>query len=187
MNQSIRQLNELPADRAEAELLKCCGSPRWASAMTEGRPYLKVDHLLERADNVWWSLSTEDWLEAFRSHPKIGEQKAAATPSAQAQEWSAQEQSGTHNSAADTIAALAEGNREYERRFGFIFIVCAAGKSSDEMLMILHSRLRNDPERELRIAAEEQRKITRLRLEKLLKVLESESEVQRHLARNFDR
>src|SRR5205814_3725114 len=105
---------------------------------------------------------------AFRAHPKIGEQKTAAAQSLQEQQWSAQEQSGVDAAPADTASQLAERNREYEERFGFIFIVCASGKSSDEMLGVLNSRLDNDPRTELRIASEEQRKISRLRLEKLL-------------------
>lgn len=168
MNQWINFVNELSADRAEAELLKCCGSTRWTREMTGARPFDNPDKLFAKADKIWWSLSQEDWLEAFRAHPKIGEKKAAAAQSTQAQEWSAEEQSGTENALADTMAALAAGNRDYERRFGFIFIVCATGKTSEEMLTVLNSRLQNDSETELRIAAEEQRKITRLRLEKLL-------------------
>jgi len=136
--------------------------------MTKARPFARVDQLLTKADSLWWSLSDEDWLEAFRAHPKIGERKAATNQSEQAQKWSAQEQADTHGAAAETKAALAEGNRHYEDRFGFIFIICASGKSAEEMLASLNYRLQNDPETELVIAAEEQRKITRLRLEKVL-------------------
>jgi OHCU decarboxylase len=161
-------LNELTSELAEAELLKCCGSRRWAQAMTRGRPCHSVAELLAKADSVWWSLSEEDWLEAFRAHPKIGEKKAAATQSTQAQHWSADEQSGTAGAAVATMKELANGNLEYERRFGFIYIVCATGKSSEEMLTIMKDRLQNDSQTELRNAAEEQRKITRLRLERLL-------------------
>ncbi len=164
----LDQLNSLSDTLAAAEFLKCCGSTRWARSMTSVRPFKSIDHLLTNADSVWWSLSEEDWLEAFRAHPKIGEKKAAAAQSVQAQSWSAQEQSGTQRAAANTIAALADGNREYEHRFGFIFIICATGKSSEEMLANLKMRLQNDAATELRLAAEEQRKITRLRLEKLL-------------------
>jgi OHCU decarboxylase len=160
-------LNELPPELAEAELLKCCGSRRWAQSMTRGRPFDSIAELLTKADGVWRSLSEEDWLETFRAHPKIGEKKAAASQSTQAQNWSADEQSGTVGAAAATIKELANANLEYERRFGFIYIVCATGKSSEEMLAILKERLENDPQTELRNAAEEQRKITRLRLEKL--------------------
>jgi OHCU decarboxylase len=166
---SLANLNSLSNSEAEAELLKCCGARNWARLMTAARPFANVDGLLTKADSIWWSLGSEDWLEAFRAHPKIGEKKAAAAQSAEARKWSAQEQSGIRNAAADTMAALAAGNRDYEQRFGFIFIVCASGKSSEEMLKMLKLRLQNDRETELRVAAEEQRKITRLRLEKLLK------------------
>jgi OHCU decarboxylase len=168
MNQSIDKLNELPADDAEAEFLKCCGSKVWAQSMTRLRPFHSLPELLTKAGSVWWSLSKEDWLEAFRAHPKIGEKKAAALQSAQARNWSADEQSGTASAAVETMKELANGNLEYEHRFGFIYIVCATGKSSEEMLAILKGRLENDPQTELRTAAEEQRKITCLRLEKLL-------------------
>src|SRR6266446_6813119 len=168
MNQSVNRLNESSANDAGAEYLKCCGSRRFASAMTAARPFANVDELLRKADSIWWSLSSEDWLEAFRAHPKIGEKKAAAAQSEEALQWSAQEQSGVNDAAATTMAALAAGNRDYEQRFGFIFIVCATGKSSEEMLAILQARLQNDAETEIAVAAEEQRKIMRLRLEKLL-------------------
>jgi len=136
--------------------------------MSDARPFKDADALLHKADSVWWSLSEEDWLEAFRAHPKIGEQRAATAQSEQARSWSAQEQSAIQDAATETKKALAARNREYEERFGFIFIVCATGKTSSEMLTILQERLPNDPALELRVAAEEQRKITRLRLEKLL-------------------
>jgi OHCU decarboxylase len=168
MNQSVNRLNEVSANNAEAEFLKCCGSQRWAQAMTAARPFHDLDELLAKADRAWWSLNEADWLEAFRAHPKIGEKKAAATQSAEAQKWSAQEQSGVAQASAATISELAERNQEYEDRFGFIFIVCASGKSSEEMLAIINDRIRNDTEIELRTAAAEQSKITRLRLEKLL-------------------
>lgn len=168
MNQSLQWLHELPADRAEAEFLKCCGSRNWARAMTAARPFQSADRLFDEADAIGGALSGQDWLEAFRAHPKIGEKKAASAQSAQAQKWSTQEQSGTEEALASTMAALAEGNRAYEQRFGFIFIVCATGKSSEEILAMLNGRLANEPGEELKVAAEEQRKITRLRLERLL-------------------
>ena len=136
--------------------------------MTSARPFSNVDDLLAKADSVWWSLDNQDWLEAFRAHPKIGEKKAAATQSEQARSWSVQEQSAAARATPEVIFALAEGNREYEQRFGFIYIVCATGKSSEELLKVLEARLKNGSETELRNAAEEQRKITRLRLEKFL-------------------
>ena len=168
MNQSLNRLNELSANQADVEFLKCCGSTRWAQTMTQARPFAGLDDVLTGADRIWWSLSEADWLEAFRAHPKIGETKAAKAQSAEAQKWSAQEQSGVTQASASTISELAERNREYEDRFGFIFIVCASGKSSEEMLAIINERIRNKAETELRAAAAEQSKITRLRLEKLL-------------------
>jgi len=164
----LAQLNALSSTDGEAEFLKCCGSTRWASAMTEARPFASNDALIAKAGDIWWALNTEDWLEAFRAHPKIGEKKAATAQAEQAQSWSAQEQSGVASATSQTKDDIARLNCEYEDRFGFIFIVCASGKSSEEMLAILNSRISNDRDTELRIAAEEQRKITRLRLEKLL-------------------
>ncbi|HBB94745.1 MAG TPA: OHCU decarboxylase [Blastocatellia bacterium] len=168
MNQSVNRLNELSANDAYAEFLKCCGSTKWAQEMTAARPFATEQELFTTADDISSSLEDEDWLEAFRAHPKIGERKAATAQSHQEQKWSAQEQSGVSEASAGTISQLAERNREYEDRFGFIFIVCASGKSPDQMLAILNSRIDNDPRTELRIASEEQIKITRLRLEKLL-------------------
>src|SRR6266568_801579 len=127
---TLDELNLLPPEHAQTEFLKCCGSARWASAMTAARPFANNDALFAKADELWWSLSAEDWLEAFRAHPKIGEQKAAAAQSEQARSWSTQEQSGVQDAATETKVALAAGNQEYEARFGFIFIVCATGKSS---------------------------------------------------------
>jgi OHCU decarboxylase len=171
MIQSVKKLNELPASEAETEFLKCCGSRKWASAMVNARPFAGAQAIFDEADTLFGLLSDEDWLEAFRAHPKIGEKKAAAAQSDTAQKWSAHEQSQTANAAAGVMAALAEGNREYEQRFGFIFIVCASGKSAEEMLELLNRRIENSAAAELQIAAEEQRKITQLRLEKLLQTL----------------
>jgi OHCU decarboxylase len=165
---ALKKLNALPSAQAREEFLKCCGSRTWANALSDARPFIDADALIHKAASVWWSLSEKDWLEAFRAHPKIGEQKAAAVQSEQVRSWSAQEQSGIQDAVTETKAALAAGNQEYEERFGFIFIVCAFGKTSEETLAILNERLQNDPGIELRIAAEEQRKITRLRLEKLI-------------------
>ena len=165
---SLDSLNEFPRTEAEAEFLKCCGSTRWARAMAAARPFASEQEFFAKADDVSSSLEDKDWLEAFHAHPKIGGKLAAAAQSRQSREWSAQEQSAVAQASAGTISRLAERNREYEDRFGFIFIVCASGKSTDEMLAILNSRIDNDPRTELRIAAQEQSKITRLRLEKLL-------------------
>lgn len=168
MDQSIRRINELSEAQATAEFLKCCGSTAWAKQMSDARPFSNSDELSSKADEVWSNLTEEDWLEAFRAHPKIGEKKAEATQTAQAQQWSANEQSESQKAADETKAALANGNREYEQRFGFIFIICAAGKSAEEILGALNGRLHNDSQTELHVAADEQRKITQLRIQKLL-------------------
>jgi OHCU decarboxylase len=165
----LERLNLLPASQAENELLKCCGSNEWAQRLIAQRPFESLDDLISKADRVWWSLKPRDWLEAFHSHPKIGEKQAARAMAAEAQKWSTDEQSGIQNSAPDTIEALAELNRQYEEKFGYIFIVCATGKSSAEMLAILRARLENNADEELRAAAAEQAKITALRLEKLVR------------------
>jgi OHCU decarboxylase len=164
----LQHLNSATPGEAEQELLKCCGSRNWAQQMVAARQYRSQEELIANAERLWWSLEPRDWLEAFHSHPKIGEQKAAAETAAEAQQWSVAEQSGIRNSAQQTLAELAKLNREYEQQFGYIFIVCATGKSSEEMLAILRQRLTNEPGEELRIAAAEQAKITELRLKKLL-------------------
>ena len=161
-------LNALPAERAEGELLACCASREWARRMAAARPFRDAAELLERADTVWWSLGEADWHEAFRGHPRIGERKAAAGQGDRERAWSAGEQAGMDRAAEDTRRAMEEGNRAYEERFGHIYLVCATGRSADEMLDLLHARLANDPETEMRVAAGEQARITRLRLEKLL-------------------
>jgi allantoicase len=161
-------LNSLTADEAAKELLQCCGSSRWATEVAKSRPYPSLEALLTCADQVWWSLEPNDWLEAFRSHPKIGEKKAAEKISAQSQQWSGQEQAGVANASHTIVDSLAELNRAYEQKFGFIFIICATGKTSDEMLVALRERIQHAPEAELPIAAAEQSKITHLRLKKLL-------------------
>jgi OHCU decarboxylase len=166
----IASLNSLSPSEAESELLKCCGSKEWARQVLAEGPFETVADLIAKADRVWWSLDPRDWLVAFHSHPKIGEKKAAAATAAEAQRWSEDEQSGTRNSGAETMAALTKLNRVYEEKFGYIFIVCASGKSAEEMLAILGDRLRNSPEQELQIAAAEQAKITQLRLKRLVAI-----------------
>lgn len=155
----IDRLNALSGGEAEEALLACCGSRAWARQVAESRPFRDLADLEEKSDRIWRSLGREDWLEAFAVHPRIGEPGSR---------WSEQEQAGAREADAQTLAELVEANRAYESRFDHIFIVCATGKSAGEMLGLLRGRLDNDPEAELRIAAEEQRKITHLRLEKLL-------------------
>ena len=171
----LNWLNALSPESTRAELLKCCGSTRWADTLTARRPFATLDQLLAQATEVWWALDQTDWLEAFRSHPKIGEKKAAAPTAAvaadvatQSQQWSAEEQQGVARAGEEAVEKLARLNRAYEEKFGFIFIVCATGKSTDEILALLETRIKNDPATELRSAAGEQAKITELRLRKLL-------------------
>lgn len=150
----LEDLNALGREEAERILLTCCGSRRWASAMADGRPFRELEAIEREADRIWLSLEPADWLEAFAAHPRIGES-------------SSREQAGM-DAATDAVRQrLAAANREYEARFGFIYIVCATGKTAQEMLDIAAARLTNAREAELLVAAEEQRKITRLRLEKL--------------------
>lgn len=168
MTHDLAWLNSLPAEEAAKELLQCCGSRRWAQEMANRRPYQSLETLIKAASEVWWSLQPNDWLEAFRSHPKIGDKKAAESVSAQSREWSGQEQAGTSNASEETVDSLGKLNRAYEQKFGFIFIVCASGKTSEVMLSVLRERLNNQSKAELQIAAGEQSKITELRLKKLI-------------------
>jgi OHCU decarboxylase len=157
---TIVELNRLPDIRAEAELLKCCASHRWAHLMATERPFANIDVIAAVAQRLWWSLAAADWLEAFAAHPRIGERAASS--------WSAQEQSRAMEMSDDTRARLISGNRTYEERFGYTFLVSATGRSAEEILAILDRRLHNEPGDELQIAADEQRKITALRLAKLI-------------------
>ena len=161
-------LNSLPADDAAKELLQCCGSKRWARQMSDERPYENLADVITNANETWWSLDRDDWLEAFRSHPRIGEKKAAGSVSAQSKAWSGQEQAGVNSASAETTNTLATLNHAYEQKFGFIFVICATGKTSDEMLAALRERLEHNAAEELPIAAAEQCEITELRLKKLL-------------------
>ncbi len=164
----IAELNKLPADQARGLLVDCCGSSKWVNEMIARRPFKSRDAVLKSADETLDILEREDWLEAFSHHPRIGEKSGDKPQGERGSAWSSTEQSGIDPSAANVQEQIAAANAEYERRFGYIYIVCASGRSADEMLTIARERLKNDPEKELKVAAKEQRKITRLRLEKLL-------------------
>jgi len=181
VSRELERLNALPAPEAEAQLLECCASSAWARRMAAARPFGSFRELAEEADRVWRSLSKDDWLESFAAHPRIGDSlekgtdlfnrspqqpKNKSVPDFRG--WSREEQSGTRGASPETLANLADANRDYEDRFGYVFIVCASGRNAAEMLALAEKRLGNDRETEIAIAAEEQRKITRLRLEKLL-------------------
>lgn len=167
MNARLAAWNQAEEAAAVEAMLACCGARRWAKAMAGLRPIASVKKLSEAADHEWSRMEEPDWLEAFAGHPRIGERKAAhATPKSAA--WSAQEQSSTSQAAERVIAELAAGNALYEERYGFTYIVCATGKSAEEMLAILRRRLASSREAELREAAEQQRQITQIRLGKWL-------------------
>ena len=170
MNTVLARWNNLAAPEAAHEILPCCGSQRWAHALTRLRPLQDAAALLVRSDEILEQLDPADWAEAFASHPRIGERKSPAAATARAAAWSSQEQSGAALLGEDIQERLRSANAEYERRFGRIYIVCATGKSAEEMLSILHRRLQNDEAAELREAAEQQREITQLRLKKWLEL-----------------
>ena len=161
-------LNALAEREAQVELARCCGSKAWAEAMTKSRPFADERALTTIADELWWQLSPSDWLEAFAAHPRIGNKSDVRRQEGAAKTWAEGEQAGADAANDATRAALAAANADYERKFGHIYIVCATGKSAEEMLALCRARLGNTGADELRVAAEEQRKITRLRLDKLL-------------------
>jgi len=167
MNSVLASWNKFSAEDALDAMLACCGARRWAAAMVALRPIAGVLELSVAADHIWSTMEEADWLEAFACHPRIGERKAAHALK-KSSAWSGQEQSSASSAAERVLAALAAGNAEYERRFGFTYIVCATGKSAEEMLAILNRRLASDRAAELREAAEQQRQITQIRLGKWL-------------------
>jgi 2-oxo-4-hydroxy-4-carboxy-5-ureidoimidazoline decarboxylase len=167
MNKVLARWNSLDAAEAAREALPCCGSHAWAVALTAKRPIADEISLAEASSAIWRALSEQAWREAFDSHPRIGQKQAASHATAESLQWSAKEQ---QNISADDVAtrALADANHRYEQKFGRIFIVCATGKSSAEILALLEGRMRNDHATELREAVEQQRQITQLRLNKWL-------------------
>jgi OHCU decarboxylase len=148
-------------DKLDQEsLLVCCGSHAWVTQMLASLPVPNAEQLHQLAESIWWSLQPEGWLDAFAAHPQIGQQSSS--------KWSAQEQAGMSVASQQSAKAMADLNTAYSKKFGFIFIVCATGKTADEMRHLLEQRIANSPEHELRIAAGEQAKIIHLRLDKLL-------------------
>ncbi len=165
---TLHELNILPKEQLIAELYKCCGSTAWVDRMLPFFPADDLVELLEDAEEQWFKCSEHDWKEAFAQHPKIGDIDSLSKKFSTTAHMASIEQSGIAGASPGTIEALADGNTRYEEKFGYIFIVCATGKSADEMLAMLQTRLQNSPEVEIEIAADEQNKITKLRLEKLL-------------------
>jgi 2-oxo-4-hydroxy-4-carboxy-5-ureidoimidazoline decarboxylase len=160
-------LNSLDAAAVMAELQKCCGSTWWCEQVAARRPLISDDKLWDIVEEFFDQMPREAWLEAFAAHPMIGDLKSLRMKFAGNREWSGGEQAGVTVASDEVLQALARGNEEYFERFGYLFIVCATGKTANEMLALLYQRLDNDAESELTIAADEQRKITRLRLDKL--------------------
>ena len=162
-----RLLNDAADDDARQKLRTCCGSTAWVERMLRRRPFRSHADLIAAAREEWFALSPPDWREAFAHHPRIGDVDALRRRFAGTRYLSEREQLGVAGAADDVLVALAEGNRLYEGKFGYIFIVCATGKTASEMLVLLRRRLTNDAETEIRIAAEEQASITEIRLEGL--------------------
>jgi 2-oxo-4-hydroxy-4-carboxy-5-ureidoimidazoline decarboxylase len=164
---NLAQINAWTEDEATAAFRRCCGSTRWSERMTRLRPFGSEASLFGAAASVWWDLTSADWLEAFAAHPRIGDRDAMRAKFAATVAWSASEQAGVVGAPEEVLDALADANDRYHERFGYIFIVCATGKTAEEMLALIRERLSNHPEVEIQTAAAEQAKITRIRLEKL--------------------
>lgn len=168
MNELLLAYNDASDGEAREMMKSCCGAENWYGLMAQSRPISSAKHLHQTADVVFDRLQYDDWLEAFASHPKIGDLDSLKMKYAGNDRWSESEQAGVREIDDNTLIELAAGNRAYEKRFGYIFIVCATGKSVFEMLTLLNERIANSEDDELAIAAAEQRKITHLRLDKLL-------------------
>jgi OHCU decarboxylase len=162
LNEPLARFNAASREEVELRLLECCGSTAWAAQVAARRPYASVHDLMDAADAVWDGLAPSDWLEAFAAHPRIGESGGHNPDSSQ------KEQSRVMSADAGLLKSLAEENRRYESTFGHVFLISAAGRTAAEVLAAVQQRLSNDPETEVRVAADEQRKITRLRLEGML-------------------
>lgn len=168
MTTALAKINNAEVREAELIFCDCCGSTEWSKRMANSRPFDSESELLQLAAVVWNELDKSDWLEAFATHPKIGESKAPKMKQARSAEWSIGEQSGMNSAAESLKSDLADANNKYFEKFGFIFIVCATGKRAEEMLELCRSRTENDRETEITNAAGEQQKITEIRLRKLL-------------------
>jgi 2-oxo-4-hydroxy-4-carboxy-5-ureidoimidazoline decarboxylase len=163
----VATFDRMPSQEAATLLRACCAATRWVDAMLARRPFGTIRPLLAAADEVWATLGPKDWREAFAHHPRLGEEPSAERQGARAREWSSGEQARIRGADAEVRAALAAANADYEARFGYTCIICATGLDAREILTLTEDRLLNTPGEEIRVAAEEQRKITRLRLLKL--------------------
>ena len=164
----LQKLNNLEELLLREELTKCCGSKNWVNKMVSAFPFTNLQNFFDTAELAWKQCAQQDWLEAFTHHPKIGDIDSLKKKFASTSELAANEQSGVNTATENIIKELAEYNRKYAEKFGYIFIVCATGKSAGEMLSLLKQRYENDPAKEIQIAMNEQNKITQLRLKKLL-------------------
>ena len=164
----LEKINSLDTDKAKAELFKCCGCTNWVNQIMEYFPFDSVEKLKTDSDSIWFTCTEEDWKEAFSHHPKIGEKKIDDTKFSETKNWAEDEQSGVKQATSEVLTELIEANQEYESKYGFIFIVCATGKSAQQMLDLIKARMNNSISNELSIAAIEQNKITHLRIDKLL-------------------
>lgn len=165
---TLIQLNQLPQTERETELQKCCGSSTWVKNLSALFPVYSLEELVEQSDEIWSDCNEADAREAFSHHPKIGDLSSLKEKFAATSQWAEGEQQGVQHANAQVLEAFVENNQAYEDKFGYIFIICATGKLAEEMLSLLTLRLLNNPENELSIAMEEQNKITRLRLKKLV-------------------
>lgn len=163
----IQQFNSLSTQHQKEELFKCCGCTIWSEKLIQQSPFVSIEKLKQSSDEIWWQCDHKDWMEAFTHHPKIGDIKSLEKKFASTKEWASGEQSSVATASQDVLHQLKDGNDAYEKKFGYIFIVCATGKSASEMLELLNIRLLNSPDAEIKIAAEEQNKITHLRIDKL--------------------
>lgn len=166
-DETVGWLNQLAHKNAVAEFRKCCGAAWWCERMANARPFANASALISEADRLFNQMSKDSWLEAFDSHPKIGDLDSLRMRLSGNKQWSSSEQAGIQETSEQVLSDLASGNQTYEQQFGYIFIVCATGLSAEAMLSRLQERLGNDKATEFRIASREQQKITHLRLEKL--------------------
>ena len=164
---NLELINAWTDDEARESFQRCCGSRRWSEAMARARPFESEAALIETAERIWWGLSKADWLEAFAAHPRIGDVDAIRGQVRRDRRLGEPRTGGRLGASEEVLQNLARGNRQYEERFGYIFIVCASGKTAEEMLELLMQRLGNDADAEIKLAAGEQMKITRIRLERI--------------------
>ena len=164
---NLSEFNHGDQEKIIVSLLKCCGSSKWAKNIILARPFSSIDNLINFSEKVWLELDKDDYLEAFAAHPKIGEKKPPEI-SINTEKWTRKEQSGMTTATYQIRQELEKNNLIYEKKFGYIFIICATGKSGKEMLELLKIRIGNNPMTEIMIAAQEQNKITKLRIRKLI-------------------